>query len=301
MSIFRRFIGLILVLTALAGILISLGGIYFVWQTRDVLSQRVIAGVEPLRQSLTTTSQGLDVADRALINAQGNIDTVVGMTSTIAETISTTTPALDATAELLGTELPASITAAQNGLESAQIGARAIDDTLGFITGLNIPFVDMDEYEPDEPLEESLAGIASSLGSLPGSFEVMEDSLNAATVGLTNVEADIYSLAGGIEDINGSLDETRGVLGQYQTVITDLNSSIDGVETDLPRLFNQISWGITILLAWLAITQLGLLAQGLEMLGSSTNAIVEEKVAEALEEKEQIEAIEEDAEAKEED
>ncbi len=288
-------------MTALAGILISLGGIYFVWQTRDVLSQRVIAGVEPLRQSLTTTSQGLDVADRALINAQGNIDTVVGMTSTIAETISTTTPALDATAELLGTELPASITAAQNGLESAQIGARAIDDTLGFITGLNIPFVDMDEYEPDEPLEESLAGIASSLGSLPGSFEVMEDSLNAATVGLTNVEADIYSLAGGIEDINGSLDETRGVLGQYQTVITDLNSSIDGVETDLPRLFNQISWGITILLAWLAITQLGLLAQGLEMLGSSTNAIVEEKVAEALEEKEQIEAIEEDAEAKEED
>ncbi len=282
MTFFRRFIGLILVITALVGIVISLGGIYLVWETRDVLSQRVIAGVAPLRQSLSTTSQGLVVADEALMTAGENITTVVDMTGTIADTISTTTPALNATADLLGDDLPASITAARSGLQSAQVGARAIDDTLGFITGLNIPFVDIDAYEPDEPLEDSLAGIASSLENLPGSFEVMEQSLNDASNGLKNVEADIYDLAGGIDDINGSLDKTRGVLDQYQDVITDLDNTIDGLETDLPTLFNQISWGITILLAWLAITQLGLLAQGLEMLGGDRES-VEEKIADAIE------------------
>ena len=54
---------------------------------------------------------------------------------------------------------------------------------------------------------------------------------------------------------------------QYLDVLEDLELQLDKTRENMPRTLDGISTFITIALIWLALSQLGLLMQGLEMLG----------------------------------
>ena len=67
--------------------------------------------------------------------------------------------------------------------------------------------------------------------------------------------------------IKTSLSDAQGVTDQYLTVLEDLGEQVEISKKKLPAALGSISWFITIALVWLALTQLGLLMQGAEMLG----------------------------------
>jgi hypothetical protein len=55
-------------------------------------------------------------------------------------------------------------------------------------------------------------------------------------------------------------------------VISQLEQAVSNGLSNLPQTVNTIAWALTIVLVWLAITQLGLLMQGLEMVGVEVEA-----------------------------
>jgi len=52
----------------------------------------------------------------------------------------------------------------------------------------------------------------------------------------------------------------------YKSVTTKLKTQVETVQTTIPDLITTLAWIFTGLLVWLLISQLGLWAQGLEML-----------------------------------
>jgi hypothetical protein len=73
-------------------------------------------------------------------------------------------------------------------------------------------------------------------------------------------------MADSIAEIESSVSEFSDVLDQYLDLLDDLVLQLENLEMNFPTYWNWLATGITIFLVWMAIAQLGLLTQGLELL-----------------------------------
>jgi peptidoglycan hydrolase CwlO-like protein len=203
------------------------------------------------------------VADASLTQATTNV-TSLGITlQTTGQAINDTSPLVDTIKVLIADDLPVTISATQSALDSAKSSARLIESTLRIIT--SIPLLPLEDYNPPIPLETALGNVSTSLESLPESLASMEESLNTSQDNLVLIEAEFNTMAQQVEEINTSLTDARLVIGEYQQVVATLDQQIAGLEENLPRWIGILAWFFTFALIWLALTQLGLLAQGAEM------------------------------------
>ena len=63
------------------------------------------------------------------------------------------------------------------------------------------------------------------------------------------------------------MSEAKTVTNQYLDQVAVLREQLDQARTRLPDSLNGIAWFITAALIWLILAQIGLLMQGLEMMG----------------------------------
>jgi hypothetical protein len=148
-------------------------------------------------------------------------------------------------------------------LAASQASARVIDQVL---YGLNsVSALTGIEYDPETPLAESIGDVSESLDSLPKSFDAIEDDMATAQANLVAVEEGATSLATNLADIGTSLLQAQDVIDKYRTVVGRLATSIDNLDQKLAATMQGIVWGISFLLLWLIISQIGLVFQGWEM------------------------------------
>jgi hypothetical protein len=69
--------------------------------------------------------------------------------------------------------------------------------------------------------------------------------------------------------MDASLRDAQGVVSRYQGVVASLQADMRTLRGELPSGLNLVAWGIALILIWLGVAQVGLLSQGLEMLGRS--------------------------------
>ncbi|MGD2058767.1 MAG: hypothetical protein PVI04_08545, partial [Anaerolineales bacterium] len=119
----------------------------------DLSSQtgEVVNVVEDTEHALLKTARTLDASALTLDQAQTNLQDIQ--------------PLLDSLHVLLGEEAPDTIIAMQAGLESAQSGARAMDQVLRVLSSLR--FLTGVRYDPEQPLDSALQGISESLTPMP--------------------------------------------------------------------------------------------------------------------------------------
>lgn len=262
---FSRLIGAILMFAALAGLVICIGGIVGAWQVRSVLSANLTSTLDLLDATLKATKDGLAVADQSLTGVALSVDTLSDTLAVTSKTVEDSLPLFDTMTELSTEEFPVTLTTAQEALTAAQESAGAIDSTLSLISA--IPFLPMEPYAPDTTLSAALGDVAESLEPLPGSLTEMQEPLLAAQQNIGEIGGQLGTMAGNISQINTDLTNAQDVIAQYDQVVADLQSQIDFGRASLPAAVNGMAWFATIVLAWLGITQIGLMMQGLEMLG----------------------------------
>ena len=269
---FRRITGFALVLASIAGLLFSLAGIIGIWGVQRNLTDSLIETVDLLDLTLVTTSQGLTVVNDSLTKASTDVFALGATLQTTGKAIRDTNPIVVEISELVSDELPDAIIKTQTALISAQASARLIESTLTIIS--NIPLLPIEAYNPPVPLDVALGEVVTSLEPLPESLSAMEATLNTSRGNLIMIEAEFNIMARHINDINTSLSDARTVITQYQGVISTLHQQITTLRSNLPTWMNMATWFITVGLVWLALTQLGLLAQGLEMIARREETIV---------------------------
>ncbi len=64
-----------------------------------------------------------------------------------------------------------------------------------------------------------------------------------------------------------SLGAAKQLTAKYSQVVSTLRQQLAGIRANLPIQLDTIVWFATIALVWLALTQIGLMMQGLEMMG----------------------------------
>jgi len=179
MTILRRIFGLLLIIASIGGLIISIAGVYFLWHLEPVMTSGVQNTVTLLSDTLKATAQGLVVTKDALKNSVTMIGNMQTTLETTAKTIASTDPMIDNIAALMDKQLPDTIRATQQSLNTAKESAAVIDTVLATLSG--IPLLGSGiGYSPDVPLAEALGDVSKSLEGLPESFVGMEDSLRSS-------------------------------------------------------------------------------------------------------------------------
>lgn len=259
--------GLVLITAGASGLVFSLVALAFVARAQAGATTAILARIDLASQMLDATAEGLLVVSASLTKTQTTLDLLETTTEGVAKTLGENKPLIDRLATLAGEDLPASITATQRSLAGVEASAKVVDDTLA---GLNsLPFISTLVYAPQVPLHTSLAEVSASLGTLSASFQQMQANLNTTGANLERVKTDIEAVARNIGAMDASLRDAQGVVSRYQSVVASLQADMRTLRGELPDWLNRVAWGIALILIWLGVAQIGLLSQGLEMLGRS--------------------------------
>lgn len=208
--------GLGLIISLLAALALPLVGV-----RAGRAAQQLLAGAADSARSLAVTARtsrsSIDAAALGLENASQTLRTV-------ESGLANSDPLLEATAELLGEELPQTVESTHEAILGAQGGAAAIDTVLRGLSRIALLGV---EYSPDQPLDESMAQTAASLEPLPGSLRALEGDLQSSRDDLRSVRAELETTA---RDLQLLSDELAAMADTLQGYAGDLRRSADKLD-----------------------------------------------------------------------
>lgn len=263
-SIFSRILGFALTVAAIAGLIFSGWGLVRVRTIKNTFTDDVLDTIALTKSTLEATSSGLIVAQVSIDQASLDVISIKNTLEATNRALKATNPVVVSLSELLENDLPNAIDATITSLNSAQSSAQVIDNFLRTIS--SIPFLPVEPYNPSVPLNESLASVSDSLESIPGTLKDMEEGLNRSQGNLIVIQAEFSIMARNVEQLNTSLSDAKVVVIEYQDVVSEIQTRVDRLETSIPRRINTLAWFLTFFLIWLAITQFGLLTQGIRLL-----------------------------------
>ena len=265
----RKMFGLLLVIAAVAGFIFSVVGLVEIWRYRPAVTQAVIDNLSLLDRALNTTQDGLTIVGQVVQTTTGGVASLQTTTQALALAIHDTNPVLDSLASLTSKDFPAAVGATQTSLASAQSSALLIDNVLGVLT--SIPFSPV-AYKPDVPLHTALAQVSTSLNSITPSLATISTSLADGKTNLGVVEVELNNISETTKEISTSLGSAQTVIDQYKAITTQLKTRVEAIQRLAPAWMMTITWILSFVLGWLLIAQLGLGAQGLDMLRSRHEA-----------------------------
>ena len=264
-SRFARLTGVIYVVGAIFGLLISVVCSAVLWSTKGEVTGSLIEIVSLTSRTLNATRETVQVVGTSLEDASNNLELIRSSINDVASTLEDSNGLLTSTAGLVGNDMVSFVEETQASLDTVQTSARLVDDTLRFIS--SIPLIG-GRYRPEVPLQESVAEVSRSLEPLPDSFNKIERELEVSAANLDIVMHDVKLLGDQVEEIDTSLTEAKEVVDKYRLILVDVRNRFDEIERRLPVALNTIYLGITAILVWIFITQAGLLLHGIEMLSS---------------------------------
>lgn len=258
----RRSLGFVFVITAVLGVIFSLGGIAFIWYIREPLKDNLNVTFDLLDATIEATTAGLTVANESLNKAQTDVTSLQNTVSSASKAIDDSVPLVDSLRSLFGETLPEAIRSIQIAINSTRSATASIESTLQLLS--TFPILPIEPYQPEVTLTESLEEVSENLEPIPESFLEIESTLRTSQGNMTLIAAQVNIISRNVGNLKNSLYQTQLVLRQYKSVVATLEDQIINMKSHLPGIIDFLSWSGTIFFIWLGIMQLGLLTQGLE-------------------------------------
>lgn len=270
----RRFLGVLILIIGIGGIGIA----FFGARLGHQLVERVATNFD---QTLKLTSDSLDMVSESLVLAKSSLTDVNAVVTTagttadnLAETVSDTRPLLDQISTVASDQVPDSLETVQDAFPSLEQAAGVIDRTLVTLNsfrideqifGLNIQYDLGVDYDPEIPFDQSVRDLGEGLEGIPESLRALDAYIDVTSSNLETVSQDIRTLADDLETVNGRINEFDPIFDDYLVMITDINDSTRQMRAQILSEVESINNGITLAMAWLALTQIAPLYLGWEL------------------------------------
>ena len=276
MSFIRRFLGILVMIAGILGLVISLGGLVAVWMLKPTVSSSVKTTIQTLNTSIDTSQQVMVVTGDALGATVDSVDALSTMLSTTAVSMEDTQPVLDQLNVMLGETVPSTLESATESLKTAQQAAVVLDSAIKSLDTFRavlsaVPLVGgfverpTQAYNPQVPLADSLGDLATTLEDLPATFTEMAVNLDKADDNMVTIQSSLTTMSTSVGQISTSLGEYQAMISQSQSSMDGLKSMLTNVENNLDQILN---WGaiiLSVLFFWLLAAQVVILSQGWEL------------------------------------
>lgn len=262
-----RLSGIALVSAGVAGLIFCVAGLFVLARVEQRVESVVTEQLGLFERALATTAEGLVLAETSMEQAADTLVSLADSAEGAGQAVDGTVPTVDAVSEILGEQLPATLESTQATLNSAATNAKLVDDVLFALT--TIPLLGIDQYSPDVPLQQGLQQVAASLDGISPALIQAQDGLSSASGDLEGLGENLIVMADSISQVATSLESAQSVITQYQEIVADLQNLLASVQESLPTWLRWLQVGLSLLLIWLGVAQLGLITQGLELIARS--------------------------------
>lgn len=310
---FRRIIGIIMLLLGLVGLAISGAGIYFGRQAIDNAFGGIDSSLGLTSESLDTAVDSLELAKTTIGDVSTGLDTVEEAALNISKTITDTRPLLDQVSVVVAQDAPASIEAMQQAIPNIAAVASTIDQTLitlsnfqldeslGFnILGEEIALpLSFDlgiEYNPTVPFDQTFSDLGASIEGLPEQLRSVEGNIQVTSANLAAISQSIEAISADIDTINTNVAAVAPLLDQYISIVNQINDSLKSARTQVLQQQNTVKTVLTFILVWWGLPQLALVMIGWDFLFGRRGATAAEIKADVMEDiQDDIEEMVDDA------
>lgn len=281
----RRILGICLMIFSTLGLAISLFGLPAVSRVNKQLTKSTDDALALTLTALDTTSRSLSLVHDALGEARDALDAAQIVVEGVDDGLQNTGAMIGSLGDTLTDDLSQVIWNTQDSVAAAGEGAALIEDVLYDLSTVSL-LIGI-TYEPEVSLTEGFANINTSLDSVPQTLAEIGKSLSATQESLYSMQTGFADLTNVLDGSKATLTEAQANVDDYSSLVEELSLQIGNLQENLPGWIHRATRSLYFLLMWLAISQIGLLWQGWEMV-SYHPAQIEERVRE-LEEK--VEAV----------
>lgn len=262
-TLLRRITGSIMIIAAIVSLLVSVAFLVGVWRLRQPVTAGIVKNLDLLFVTTVTIDDSLLLIENTVATLIEASATISQSSNAISEAINGTSVMADSFANLLGENLPTTILNTQTAITSAQSSAVVIDNVL---TGLaSIPLLGFD-YNPPIPLNQALGNISDTLSSIPPNLEQIETGLKSTSSNLLQLQGDLELINLNLQNIQLTMTEAQEVIDDYQQELGGLKERLENSKAAAHNWVLGAAWLLTSVIAWLSISQFGLLLQGFDIL-----------------------------------
>ena len=244
----KRIISLILLIFSGIFFVVSLAGIVLTWVYSGQLSATALTRLDTIETDLRTAQVDLQTAKTELDSAQQQIDTLQSALQTLGLEGAQDIQAIAEVVGKLEDTLVPFISAVADRVEGFRETIVKLKDTIEKLNQL--PLVNL-EIPGIEQLEEASA----SLDNLYN--QILEGQQKVSDISDLTQET-VTSLTTGFAELEQSVQTLSGTLGAYDAKLTAYLVEVDYLQANLPRWFDIAAILLTVLLVWLAFSQVAL-------------------------------------------
>jgi len=258
-----RSIGFLLVTTAILGLVIMVVGMIALWQYEARLKVQLDDTLAVVEDTVTGMNAGLILADKTLDQTTAMADTLAETLRATGESVENAIPLLESVRQVTTIDLPDTVRSTQVALDAAQASAKVIDTAMAILRA--IPFLGLGGAS-EAPLGETLKNVSASLDDIPTTLLSMDESLSTSTEDMAEMPAMLTDMAANVDSIRTNLKDAQVVTDQFLVTMASLEGKVTVAREKTPATLDRIALMLTLVMLWLAMTQIGLLVQGMGML-----------------------------------
>jgi hypothetical protein len=276
MKLLRRILGIFVMIAGILGLVLSLAGLAGVWVAKPTVAVYASATIDTLSASVTTSQEVMKITGQALGATVDSVDALATMLGATATTVEDTKPVLEQIDTIMSDTLPSSLGAATDSLKTAQQAAEVLESTIQSLDAFRFllsgtPLIgDMvgqpgPSYNPEKPLADTLGELAINLEGLPDTFTEMAVNLKSTDANLDTIKTNLVIMSDSVSLISVSLVEYETMITQSQSSMDNLKAILINIQNNLPTILNGVAIVLGLFFIWLLAAQVVIFSQGLEL------------------------------------
>jgi methyl-accepting chemotaxis protein len=294
MSIFRRLLGIVVILTALFGVALSVGCTIYGQKAVETAADQLTNVIDLAQQNISTTNTALKLAQVTIGDVNNTLDTVEGTAAGLSKSVNDIDPLLVQIKEITTERIPESLQAVEETLPNIAEVAGTVDDTLTTLSNFgfsqnfpllgSIDFTLGIDYDPETRFDESIKTMGASLEGLPEQLRDLQPELETTQANLEQISGDIENLASDLVAINENLAELPPLLDEYIDSLDSVDSQLDDANNLINGQLEMVKQGVLIVSIWFGLIQLAPLFIGWQMVISSSERALKKDIMDEVRE-----------------
>jgi hypothetical protein len=235
-------------------------GCVYAWRVTDDVISMADDTLALVSGTLSSVQQSLAVVSATLESGASAIDSLHVATMAVSGTLETTRLALDDVADLATGELATSIGSTSRTLQSLEQTAGIVDEAL---RGLSV--FGIGAYGSETSLQQSIVGVRTSLEPVSANLDRVGGGVRQTAVDLAQIQEGVALIDRDLLAIRDSIAGVRRDVARYLGLVEEWQAHVSVVQKNLARIVRGATWGVSLLLIGIGISQLTVVRWGIRL------------------------------------
>jgi len=254
-TFFYRTAGVILVISAVIGLLLGGFGIWGVWRLKPQADTFLIDTTQSAVDAVDLADSALEEVSETLKVINDGLQSINELKDGLADMVVRITPILDRTSTFVGQDVVAVMSGLQGALNTLETGMTAVQNSLSFL--YRIPLLGGYVYDTSTTMTDGVVEMEEQVTGLSASFATFEQDLVTASENLSSMQQNIDNFASSVNEADLSLQRHLDNVALYQEDLSDMRDDILDFRARWLRNFKYIAIGTTVVLAWMLLLMVG--------------------------------------------